>query len=163
MRDRSIYNTVRISSGTRLRPHRQHRLQRRDRHGTTRHDVLCNNQGGSADHGAPLCDGTWPVRDHGQRSGARLDRDRNGECRTQRRGLPSARSSTIATSVPPRSWSRRSQSSAGTTRSAIRPMPTPSSTGSSTMPTASSCGATRCAAANRICLGMKRINQINNL
>src|SRR6202035_376187 len=36
-------------------------------------------------------------------------------------------------------------------------------TGSSTMPTASSCGATRCAAANRICLGMKRINQINNL
>src|SRR6267154_3212481 len=42
-------------------------------------------------------------------------------------------------------------------------MPTPSSTGLSTMPTASSCGATRCAAANRICLGMKRINQINNL
>src|SRR6476661_4994071 len=42
-------------------------------------------------------------------------------------------------------------------------MPMPSSTGSSTMPTASSCGATRCAAANRICLGMKRINQINNL
>src|SRR5438270_8315156 len=42
-------------------------------------------------------------------------------------------------------------------------MPTPSSTGLSTMPTASSCGATRCAAANRICLGMKRINQIYNL
>src|SRR3954454_16466707 len=42
-------------------------------------------------------------------------------------------------------------------------MPTPSSTGLSTMPTASSCGATRGAAANRICLGMKRINQINNL
>ena len=50
-----------------------------------------------------------------------------------------------------------------TSCSAIRPMPTPSSTGLSTMPTASSCGATRCAAANRICLGMKRINQINNL
>jgi DNA replication protein DnaC len=42
-------------------------------------------------------------------------------------------------------------------------MPMPSSTGLSTMPTASSCGATRCAAANRICLGMKRINQTNNL
>ena len=42
-------------------------------------------------------------------------------------------------------------------------MPMPSSTGLSTMPTASSCGATRCAAANRRCLGMKRINQINNL
>src|SRR5271163_3210926 len=41
-------------------------------------------------------------------------------------------------------------------------MPMPSSTGLSTMPTASSCGATRCAAANRRCLGMKRINQINN-
>src|SRR5689334_23463939 len=42
-------------------------------------------------------------------------------------------------------------------------MPTPSLTGLSTMPTASSCGATRCAAANRRCLGMKRISQINNL
>ena len=58
----------------------------------TRHDVLCSNQGGSADPDSPLCDGTWPARDHGQRSGARLDRDRNGECRTQRRGFPSARS-----------------------------------------------------------------------
>src|SRR5437016_7353716 len=42
-------------------------------------------------------------------------------------------------------------------------MQTPSSTGLSTMPTALSCGGTRCAAANRIRLGMKRINQINNL
>src|SRR5258708_8337725 len=31
------------------------------------------------------------------------------------------------------------------------------------MLTASSCGATQCAAANRACLGMKRINQINSL
>src|SRR5205085_1443868 len=88
----TIRAVARGHAGTRLRPHRQHRLQRRDRHGTTRHDVLCSNQGGSADPDAPLCDGTWPARDHGQRSGARLDRDRNGECRTQRRGLPSARS-----------------------------------------------------------------------
>src|SRR5438477_441571 len=79
------------------------------------------------------------------------------------RGLDRSLIHSLATSVPPRSWLRRSQSSAGTTRSAIRPMPTPSSTGLFTMPTASSCGATRCAAANRICLGMKRINQINNL
>ena len=53
--------------------------------------------------------------------------------------------------------------SGGMTRSAIRPTPTPSSTASSTMPTASSCAANQCAAANRIRLGMKRSNQINNL
>src|SRR5207237_10441074 len=80
--------------------------------------------------------------------------------RAQIESLPKQRVSRISDADPDYQSIRNS----GTLRySVIRPMPTPSSTGLSTMPTASSCGGTRCAAANRIRLGMKRINQINNL